>query len=1018
MGASQSRRDGVTLRAGSAESSEVGSPSQTLRKSGIPSRKVSAGIAKFVLESFAAIGTVKTLSDNTPLVKAGEAPSHIWAIRQGLVELVIRGEGDAEGELKDIVLAERGEGDVIGELSLLLDHKSTVTVVAKGSVEVIEVEQARLIEMLSSQERNAGQLFKVLATLLSDRISELSGRMRSNVVENQAPTKASQLPARDVASARAVFGLPSTQALRGVYHCSVRREINAAREQTAHFGELYVFDSSLCFDLKVFAFHKQFIIDFSDIVAFLNPDGVEAGANVIEVQSKGQSAELHIEENFDEACLLMEACRVHATAAALVKQQSEADKPRKMSEQIKVSDFKQIVEPIVGHDAKSPHRLLDLELKEEDWVQFLSVAEQATFKKGEYVVQEGQAASTLYQIVRGRLRVELEIVGQAKAVVVGYRAAGAMLGETSLLKEGRATASLVADEDTAVIFLDGKALQKLFGECPGLPSRFFCFLAVYQAERLDKLTLAFADEHADVVASGPVGERPTVQQVMDNPAYCGIFSKFLNSPQAYERRSSSRSFSFDERSQLPQSEILHAFDLYVKTNACRSIPDAALLKSTSQGLIATYITERSSAKRLSFFSAPLVEQLMADAAALEAGTLDTSKTRRMFAAAQEEICACLEKQVFEGFLHSSHYRYILELKAKEGRVPSLDDFMVVHVLGEGGFGQVINVIKRDCGSHYAMKVMKKEMMKQYLGSSWRKKIALEQEIMTLLNHPFLVNLKYAFQNSEFLILVMDLVASGDLSEFVLSKTKRLTAEQTRWAVMEVVEVMAYVHSQNILYRDLKPENLLVDDEGHVRLIDMGLAAHITDKTPTRTSRVGTDCYMAPEVRFARRRRAPYGKSADWYTVGVLLYEFANGALPYSARDSETPTYRPGHFASKHQQSLCESLLTQDYRNRIGTMSVDEIKAHPYFEGVDWDIVSACTIPSPMKGVKGVPKHKKEKEVQAHRTAADIAEADKADKEEENASHHKDYNVGTWDFVQPLVVTEEYMRSMYACVSAI
>merc|ERR1719473_2144258 len=102
-------------------------------------------------------------------------------------------------------------------------------------------------------------------------------------------------------------------------------------------------------------------------------------------------------------------------------------------------------------------------------------------------------------------------------------------------------------------------------------------------------------------------------------------------------------------------------------------------------------------------------------------------------------------------------------------------------------------------------------MKQALGQhSWRKKIAMEANLLAALQHPFMVNLKYAFQNPDFLCLVMDLVPSGDLSEFVLTP-RRLTAEQARWAIMETVEVLSYMHLQKILYRDLKPENLLVDD---------------------------------------------------------------------------------------------------------------------------------------------------------------------------------------------------------------
>ena len=113
----------------------------------------------------------------------------------------------------------------------------------------------------------------------------------------------------------------------------------------------------------------------------------------------------------------------------------------------------------------------------------------------------------------------------------------------------------------------------------------------------------------------------------------------------------------------------------------------------------------------------------------------------------------------------------------------------------------------------------------------------------------MVNLKYAFQNNDFLRLIMDLVPGRPLR--VCAHRAPPAAEQCQWAMMEVVEVLSYMHGQKILYRDLKPENLLVDDEGHVRLIDMGLAVRWTGEKP-RTSRVGTDCYMAPEVRWARR----------------------------------------------------------------------------------------------------------------------------------------------------------------------
>ena len=111
-----------------------------------------------------------------------------------------------------------------------------------------------------------------------------------------------------------------------------------------------------------------------------------------------------------------------------------------------------------------------------------------------------------------------------------------------------------------------------------------------------------------------------------------------------------------------------------------------------------------------------------------------------------------------------------------------------------------------------MKVMSKAGQAQ-MSRRWAMYIRIEGNVMASLNHPFLVNLAYAFQNTEFLVLVMDLVPAGDLSDFVLTK-KRLTESQVRFVLMEVVCVMYYCHTQMVLYRDLKPENVLIDAEGH------------------------------------------------------------------------------------------------------------------------------------------------------------------------------------------------------------
>ena len=139
-----------------------------------------------------------------------------------------------------------------------------------------------------------------------------------------------------------------------------------------------------------------------------------------------------------------------------------------------------------------------------------------------------------------------------------------------------------------------------------------------------------------------------------------------------------------------------------------------------------------------------------------------------------------------------------------------------------------------------------------------------------MHHPLVVNLAYSFQNAGYLVLVMDACPGGDLSVFALTE-ERLNPTQVRFVGAEVTCVLCYLHSKFILYRDLKPENLLLDSRGHVRLIDFGLALAGTDRVPEAEELCGTPCYMAPEVKDAGKKGTKkYSAPADWFTLGVLM----------------------------------------------------------------------------------------------------------------------------------------------------
>jgi len=965
----------------------------------------SAGSPEILKEKiFASVGKKEQFKAGETLIEEAKASDQCYYILKGTVSL------KKQGASKEV--AKRGKGDVIGEMTFLLGDVPGVSVVAEGPCEAYVLKHSDLVGMLTQDGLMAGQLFKTLAVTLSDRIGEASSKMRTEVVaknakkQEQKTISGGQSTSLNVSKYRQLFGLPKDEALSLRTTCSMRKENNALKDTTVQFGDLYVFEAHLCFDWKVFGFHKQQVLELTDVVALLKSTELP---NTVEVQIKSASYELTIPEDFDAAWNIMEACRRNTQAVRLQAAAGENGNAFRTDTYVEVDEELQKAFGVdteggsggglgrrQSFSSRAGGDALSMELTEEDWNLFLSGAKQRKYKKGDYVLQEGHPTSALYQILQGSLRVELQLKDQAQAVVVGHRGAGEMFGETSLLKASNATASIVTDSDEAIVVcIEGAYLDGLFKTHPALPGRFFAFLAGYQARRLRSLTDLMSKDRHEV--AGQNLAKVSIEDIFSNPAYMGIFRKFMT-----------RTADEEPENRDTYAMSLAMFEFFMDVQDYKSEPDPSILREMGAKIFENFV-KRGGPMSLACFSDGDRSEIRAP---LDASSLPMGEARKVFDSAQKKAVKAIEDHCYAGFLASEHFSYILELKAKEGIVPGLPDFRLQRVLGQGGFGQVLEVVKRDCGKHYAMKVMHKEMMRRCLGSSWRKKIALEKDLMASLNHPFLVNLAYSFQNTEFLVLVMDLVPAGDLSEFVLTK-KRLTPDQVRFILMEVVCVIYYCHTQMVLYRDLKPENVLIDADGHIRLIDMGLAARITKKTPLRRSRVGTDCYMAPEVRWAKERRQPYGLTCDWYTVGVLTYEFSAGTVPYAHPEDQTPSYREHDFKDPHAMDMVKGLLVQDHTQRLGCgpTGINEILEHSYWRGIEWDLVPLKKFESPCAGLKAPPKKKKDKENQAVQIATDMSEAEREPEDLE-------YNVGSWDHVSPTAVIEEYMENMYQCVSSI
>ncbi|XP_072907203.1 ribosomal protein S6 kinase alpha-2 isoform X2 [Hemitrygon akajei] len=285
-------------------------------------------------------------------------------------------------------------------------------------------------------------------------------------------------------------------------------------------------------------------------------------------------------------------------------------------------------------------------------------------------------------------------------------------------------------------------------------------------------------------------------------------------------------------------------------------------------------------------------------------------------------------------------------------------FELLKVLGQGSYGKVFLVKKikgSDAGQLYAMKVLKKATLKV----RDRVRSKMERDILAEVNHPFIVKLHYAFQTEGKLYLILDFLRGGDLFTR-LSKEVMFTEEDVKFYLAELALALDHLHGLGIIYRDLKPENVLLDEDGHIKITDFGLSKEAVDHDKRAYSFCGTIEYMAPEVV----NRRGHTQSADWWSFGVLMFEMLTGSLPFQGKDrKETMALilkaKLGmpQFLSPEAQSLLRALFKRNPCNRLGAGpdGVEEIKRHCFFATIDWNILYRKEIKPPFKPAVGRPE---------------------------------------------------------------
>lgn len=266
-----------------------------------------------------------------------------------------------------------------------------------------------------------------------------------------------------------------------------------------------------------------------------------------------------------------------------------------------------------------------------------------------------------------------------------------------------------------------------------------------------------------------------------------------------------------------------------------------------------------------------------------------------------------------------------------------NDFTALKVLGQGGYGTVYRVQHKQSGKTFALKSIDKRFT---LSNEFRlRQTFAERDVMVEVFHPHMVMLYAAFQDEFDLFLLMPEMEGGDLANF-LQNVGLMSEGMCQFYAAEMILALEFLHSKNIVFRDLKPSNVLMDRSGHIKLSDYGLAVNV--RKGGQVDVAGTTGYMAPEA-LAQLHPAP---SFDVWCFGVTLYKLMTAHRPF--KTSESVLNDPLHFNSPHAKSL--SATTKDFLTKLlmkkpsdrlgcGPLGWQEVKAHPFFSGVQWSKIS-------------------------------------------------------------------------------
>ena len=325
-----------------------------------------------------------------------------------------------------------------------------------------------------------------------------------------------------------------------------------------------------------------------------------------------------------------------------------------------------------------------------------------------------------------------------------------------------------------------------------------------------------------------------------------------------------------------------------------------------------------------------------------------------------------EKQKIKKEIYNQEVVKFRKLREKQ----TIRDYESLAIIGRGAFGEVHVCREKKTGKIYAIKKIKKYIL---VVKNQIRHVLNEQIIMSKASSPWIVELKASFQEDEYLYLVMEYLPGGDLMNLLIQKDT-LTEKEAKFYISELILAIESIHKLDCIHRDIKPDNILIGKDGHIKLSDFGLAK-ISDKLYEKEdekyknflknkksekndkmthnknfSCVGTAYYVAPEVL----NKKGYEEDIDWWSVGIIFYEMLMGYAPFCSKETSEVCYKvlnwkdyliiPNKFKISDEAKDLIFKMINNSSDRLGKNGAEEIKKHPFFKDVDWDNIRNTKAP--------------------------------------------------------------------------